>query len=917
MDPSDLTFSGLALSEQRRRDVRRLGLNGISDIEFDADSRLLRLRLFMPLVADLTIHNLRVDGGVRVRAIRVVELRQEVGTDEQPTVLIAKLDRLGDFSTYTACLVADARDPASAPMAGFDTLLSQANFRFREASPDADCDVATQPGTSVLAAPEISYLARDYASFRQLLMDRLSLLVPQWSEPHVPDLGVALVEVLAYTGDRLSYYQDAVATEAYLSTARQRISVRRHARLVDYHMHEGCNARTWVQVQTDTDLVVPHGHAMQFLTDWTGSFDGSNSRVDERDLVDVPPSGYQTFVPVSNAPVRLWSALGSISLHAWGNPSFTLPLGATHATLVDGPKGQVGSRSLQHLTVGDFLLFKAVRSLATGQVADADAGRRHVVRLTRVEADIDPLYNLLIVHVHWEATDALPFPLPVSGIGAAPACEAWGPATGEGRDLAMACGNILLVDEGRYTARENLGEPVPLAYTGQSCSAAGIASDAMVCPARFRPALRQSPLVWRAAVNRRAAAVTCLHQDPRAAVPQLHVQAIPGLDDGSGPLFRVEDLDDPGSLARRLSAHLLGHDRATPAEAAELEALIARLRPGTLYQLRHLTPGNPAAAVHGLGAHLTELLQTWQVRPDLLESRSDDFHCTVEVDNDGVAQVRFGDGDCGRLPDAGARFLVRYRTGSGPAGNVGADTINRLISPAGVATAMVVGNPLAAKGGQAAESLADVKQFAPSAFRQRMERAITAEDYSHFATEHPGVQRAAATLRWNGSRTIVHVALDPLGGGQPAPALLGDVGRVLERYRRIGHDVEVVGATYVPLDIAMTVTVQPHYHAKAVKQALLAVFGDAVLPDGTLGVFHPDNLSFGQSIELSRLVARAQAVTGVECVDITRLQRLRLGPNNEIERGFLSIGPLEIGQLDNDPNFPESGRLRIRTEGGR
>ena len=55
--------------------------------------------------------------------------------------------------------------------------------------------------------------------------------------------------MLAYVGDHLSYQQDAVATEAYLGTARRRVSVRRHARLVDYHMHDGCNARAWVQVR--------------------------------------------------------------------------------------------------------------------------------------------------------------------------------------------------------------------------------------------------------------------------------------------------------------------------------------------------------------------------------------------------------------------------------------------------------------------------------------------------------------------------------------------------------------------------------------------------------------------------------------------------------------------------------------------
>ncbi len=91
--------------------------------------------------------------------------------------------------------------------------------------------------------PEINYLAKDYGTFRQLMLDRLALIMPDWRERHVPDLNITLVELLAYVGDYLSYYQDAVATEAYLDTARQRISVRRHARLVDYRLHEGVNAR--------------------------------------------------------------------------------------------------------------------------------------------------------------------------------------------------------------------------------------------------------------------------------------------------------------------------------------------------------------------------------------------------------------------------------------------------------------------------------------------------------------------------------------------------------------------------------------------------------------------------------------------------------------------------------------------------
>ena len=102
---------------------------------------------------------------------------------------------------------------------------------------------------------DIDYLAKDYQGFRRLMLDRLSLLVPGWTERSAADLGVVLVELLAYAADNLSYRQDAIANEAYLATARQRVSVRRHARLVDYFMHEGCNARAFVHFDIDGQAV--------------------------------------------------------------------------------------------------------------------------------------------------------------------------------------------------------------------------------------------------------------------------------------------------------------------------------------------------------------------------------------------------------------------------------------------------------------------------------------------------------------------------------------------------------------------------------------------------------------------------------------------------------------------------------------
>src|SRR2546426_236482 len=87
------------------------------------------------------------------------------------------------------------------------------------------------------------------------MLDRLAQLMPYWQERSTADMGVMLVEALAYVADHLSYQQDVIATESYLSTARRRVSARRHARLLDYLTNEGCNARTWIQVQVNKDVV--------------------------------------------------------------------------------------------------------------------------------------------------------------------------------------------------------------------------------------------------------------------------------------------------------------------------------------------------------------------------------------------------------------------------------------------------------------------------------------------------------------------------------------------------------------------------------------------------------------------------------------------------------------------------------------
>ena len=126
------------------------------------------------------------------------------------------------------------------------------------------------------------------------------------------------------------------------------------------------------------------------------------------------------------------------------------------------------------------------------------------------------------------------------------------------------------------------------------------------------------------------------------------------------------------------------------------------------------------------------------------------------------------------------------------------------------------------------------------------------------------------------------------------------------------HDPE-----FVSLEIEMTVCVQPNYFRSDVKAALLRIFSNKILSDGSRGVFHPDNFTFAQPVYLSVLYAAAQKVEGVRFVTIERFQRLGINSHQALDDGVMPMGRLEIARLDNDPNFAERGVFRLTLEGGK
>ncbi|MBD2511500.1 putative baseplate assembly protein [Nostoc sp. LEGE 12447] len=821
--------------EQRRHEVRRRHLNGLDYLEVSDDQLYLCVHFVGEIPQNITAKNIQIIGGERIQNIQVTGIELEIQEDQTlDSCLRVYVNKFGDFSNYILRLVG---------LKGIDHRYAELHFNFKVGCPsDLDCQTEHICTEEEGLEPEINYLAKDYASFRQLILDRLALIMPDWKERHVPDLGITLVELLAYVGDYLSYYQDAVATEAYLDTSRLRISARRHGRLVDYAIHEGCNARTWVWLETGGDVTV-NLIEIYFITKYVNSpIGGTVLKTD--DLRNIPSQSYEVFKPISQEQEEriFYQFHNTIHFYTWGDRQCCIPKGATSATLLDAYK-DVSTRQL-YLKVGDILIFEEIKGAKTGNIADADITRRHAVRLTEVRQDVDHVYLQAlegveqelptpVVEISWAIEDALPFALCISAIGQAPECQLI-------ENISVVHGNVILVDHGR-SLTQDLG-PVETKQVIAICESEGQIQDTITVSAPFTPTLKYTPLTFcqplTATELKEKPASQILTQNPRQALPDISLKS---------------------------DNHI-----------------------------------------------------TWTPQADLLASYNQDKYFVVEIDNDGNAHLRFGNGEFGKIPTAGSQFQATYRVGNGIAGNIGADTIAYAVSSTSLGVSLIPHNPLPARGGTPPEPLSEVKLFAPHTFRKELQRAITPQDYADIVIRDFGdtVQKATAILRRTVSWDEMLVVIDPLQNANQ-PDLLSAIADHLHRYRRIGHDVVVKLAIHVPLDIAMTVCVKPNYLRGQVKAALLNTLSNRLLPNGKRGFFHPDNLTFGTSITLSKLVAAGIVVPGVENLIITRLQRLDTGKNGELEQGFLSFTPLEIPQLDNNPNFPEQGKLILDMRGGR
>jgi len=754
----------------------------------------------------------------------------------------------GTYTDYRL-LIDDARvDP------GFNDVL----FSFKVGcDDDLDCvELADHCAPSDSDDVDVDYLARDFISLRNALLDFTAQRYPDWEIPIEADVGMVPLELIAALGDELSYLQDRYNREAYLETATERRSLRRKARLMDYEIHDGRQANAVLEVRVaepqpgDPDVTgLPKGAVVWALAER------------EDPIVFELGEGLQDGLSGDSYAVdRRWNA-GLITPYALDDDAACLRPGDTELLVRNDPAGPDNPGGVV-FDPTDPALWEGRKLLLRDRPADAsEIERLTLVTVRSVDLTSDPLFGIDLARITWADEDALTRHIPL--------------------DELELSGNILPATAGQ-TRRQSF---------------------------RLGPLQDGDPPEMLAAVEREgplhsiAGPGTLSRSDPCAlegdeedvARPPIYLLSLPGTD--TGGLAFADPEDD--LRATRPEIHVTQDGQ--PGDPWDFQRSLLLCNPddqvfgledGTWRRIVQYQSGEESIthADYATGAGYTVRM------PDGEFGRLPPRDAVFHVD------YRLGTGRRANLP-AGAISAVSVPNLEPP--HIGA--LHNLVE--------AISNPFAVTNGLDPESASDIKSLAPDAYRAETFFAVRPEDYGAQAAKLTSVQQAQGAFRWTGSWLSATTAVDPTGSAELTEEVRAEVQTLLDARRQAGRQVIVVPPRYLNLDLRVTICLSRSAFAGQVQPNVLqALFGTPCR--GACAFFDPQNFTFGTPLRRPALEAAIASVPGVESV-VGMDMRIHGVTDFTPFTGFtFDVAEDELIRLENTPQRPERGSLQLTIVGG-
>jgi hypothetical protein len=746
----------------------------------------------------------------------------------------------GDFTEYRL-RIDDER---------IDRFFNDVQFSFKVGCDDRlDCAEAPKecPPEELVDFP-VDYLARDFVSLRNALLDFAAQRYPNWQVPLEADVGVMLLETMAALGDELSYLQDRHNREAYLETATERRSLRRKARLLDYEIHDGRMASTLLEL-----TVLPNVTSVEGGSPVWARVEGSTPIRFE--LGDGMRDRGTNF-PVDD----LWNP-GNFTVYLFDDGEECLAAGATELYVrndpanPDNPGGVLFNAAAVNLwSAGRLLLLR-------DRPADpSETDRLHVVRVTEVRLEHDDLFNVDVARIRWRPEDAPPFPVPF--------------------DQLQLSGNLVPATAGESRAARFRAGPLRPSDGDDVISAVE----------------REGPLFSDAdpslALRRNACEEAEEESESR---PPIYLLSLP--DTEAGGLAFADTGDDLRRAEPEVRVFELDEATGTSDEWFFRRTLIAEGDDDNVFTLEDGT--------------WRRIVGRWRGGVELVHR---------DYATGAGYTVRFGDGEFGRLPAAGALFEVEYRLGSGAKANVPAGSVNALEIPAEIsllATQLVAAtNPFPVTSGVDPESADDIKLLTPEAYKAETFFAVRPEDYGTQAEKLGFVQRAQGSFRWTGSWLSAVTAVDAEDAFELSPERRRQVESLLNCRRQAGRDVIVRDPKFVNLDLVINLCVSRDAFPGQVRVRVLeALFGRGGFRPRP-GFFDPDNFTFGTPLRRSALEAAVVSVEGVEAVTGILVRAHGATEFKEFDALAFEVADDELVRVENSRLRPERGSVTLNLEGG-
>ncbi len=296
-------------------------------------------------------------------------------------------------------------------------------------------------------------------------------------------------------------------------------------------------------------------------------------------------------------------------------------------------------------------------------------------------------------------------------------------------------------------------------------------------------------------------------------------------------------------------------------------------------------------------------IEKWTLQESLAFSRNSQKDYVIEINDQDQATIRFGDSAFGAIPPKDAIIEASYRVGGGSDGNVAANSIATIVdAPPLTLISAEIYNKDAATGGADRETIKHAVEHAPSVFRS-LKRAVTAEDFKALALNFKGVGKVRAEAT-NWSTVTLFVA--PQSGGKVSDVLKANLLAYFEDKRPISTTIEIKDVDYIPIYISATIGIKTYYSEESVEEKV---------ENAVKNLLAFDNVSFAQTIYLSKFYEAIEKVEGVEYVTIDEFRDPSEISGTVNQKGRIELEKNEIPIIPKDSGYTNG--IKLTSEKGK